>query len=407
MPVFEYTALTSEGRRTTGIVDAQSLAGAHQRLRQKGQYPVALKEISAQTATGGDRWLRWVPKLGGYDHPVGLLSRQLAALLQAGFQLVPAIDLILPHIRKRPMQRAMARVKDALVQGASFWQALEAQPAVFSSYYVHMVRSGEQAGTLATVLDQLADGIEKRQALQGRIQAALIYPAVMVTFGALVLVFLIAYVVPNIADVFEQWDAPLPLATRILLAGGNWMQAYGAWLAAVLVGFALIWMWVRQTRAVRERMARLMLRLPGISGLIRKMESARFCATLASLLKNGVPMLAAIPIAMHVIFNIVLRKQVQQVAEQVASGESLAGAMAHETRFPQMAVQMMQVGEQSGHLEQMLEKISELYQREVETSLSAATALLEPALIVGLGCVVLFVVLAVCLPIFDMNQLAL
>jgi len=409
MPVFEYSALDRRGKSTTGVIDADSPTGARQKLRNKDIFPVNIKEIREIAVKPGRQHLAFLTNLFSRVSPaeLAMLTRQLATLLGAGFPLVGALDTLIPQISKRGLKKTLAQIKTAVVEGSSLAAALSQFSGIFSSLYINMVRAGESSGTLEIVLERLADTMEKQQALKSRITAAMAYPVLMAILGSAILVGLMMFIVPNITALFTDMGKELPLPTRILITISNGMRSYW-WLGAIgIIGFVVFIYRMRRTPKGHYLMDRTLLALPGIRSLIQKIAVARFAQTLASLLENSVPMLSALEIVKNIAGNQVFSNTIEEAAIDVGRGQGLGVSLAEGQGFPLLATQMIEVGEQSGELENMLNKIADVYEREVETKIMALTALLEPIMILVMGVAVLFIVLSICLPIFKMNQLVL
>jgi general secretion pathway protein F len=406
MPVFEYTALDAKGKSTSGIIDADGIQAARQKLRSAGKFPVSIRETHEKQAQKsrvrfnfGDWFSRVKP-----SH-VAITTRQLATLIGAGFPLVSALDALLPQTPSFALKRTLARVKDLVVEGNSFAHALSQFPGIFPPIYMNMVRAGESSGTLEIVLERLAEITEKQQALANRIKASLAYPVFMLFFGALVLFILLTYIVPTITGIFADMKQVLPTPTRVLIALSNFLKDYW-WL--ILAGVAAGGMAFRQflrTPMGRRWFDTMLLKLPGFGSLARKLAVARFSRTLGSLLENGVTMLVALDIVRNIVGNVLLADTVSHAAIEVSKGKSLWLALSEERVFPMLSIQMIQVGEQSGELEKMLYKIADVFENEVETTILRLTSYLEPVMILVMGCAVGFIVLSICLPIFEMNQL--
>jgi general secretion pathway protein F len=406
MPVFEFTALDAKGKTTSGIIDAEGLHAARQKLRSSGRFPVSIREAREVQVKKTRRGLgigTWLSRVKPSD--VAMITRQLATLIGAGFPLVSALDALLPQTDSHALKRTLARVKDFIVEGNSFAHALSLFPGIFPPIYVNMVRAGETSGTLEIVLERLADITEKQQALSNRIQASLAYPVFMLFFGAAVLFILLTYIVPTITSIFTDMKQVLPTPTRALIALSAFFKAYW-WAVLALVGAAVAaGRQFRKTPRGRRWSDSGMLRLPVFGNLVRKLAVARFSRTLGSLLENGVTMLVALDIVKNIVGNVVIADTVSAAAEEVGKGKSLWLSLSEGRVFPMLAVQMVQVGEQSGELEKMLYKVADVFENEVETAILRLTSYLEPIMILVMGCAVGFIVLSICLPIFEMNQL--
>jgi general secretion pathway protein F len=408
MPVFEYTALDRRGKKVSGVMDAESLTGVRSRLRNSGIYPVTLKEV-AQTIAEPSARSGFLHRLAGKrikPVEISLVTRQLATLLGAGFPLVQALDALIPQTPSAGLQKKLTQIKDAVVGGSSFADALVQVGDTFPPIYVNMVRSGEASGTLEIVLERLADVTEKQQAVRARIRNAMTYPILMLVIGAAVLIFLLTYIVPTISGIFTEVKQVLPLPTRLLLGFSAWMRTFWWTLPIGLAGVFQIWRTIRRSAAGRLATDRTILGIPLVGALVQRLNVARVMRTFGSLLENGVPMLAALEIVRNIAGNTIIAEALTTATRDVGQGKSLSKALAATPRaFPPLAIQMIDVGEQSGKLEPMLGKIADMYDREVESAISALTALLEPIMILLMGTAVAFVVLAICLPIFEMNQL--
>jgi len=406
MPVYEYTALDARGKTTSGIIDADGSAAARQKLRSSGIYPVSIKETQEVAEKKTPRVLDLSKHFSRVKPAeIAIMTRQLATLISAGFPLVSAIDALLPQTKSRGFQRILAKIKDSIVEGNSFAQSLSQYPGTFSPLFINMVRAGETSGTLEIVLERLAEITEKQQDLKNRIQTALAYPIFMCFIGALVLFVLLTYIVPSITSIFTEMNQVLPAPTRFLIFLSGFFKSYW-WLimiALAAAGFAVHR--AKKTDKGRYWFDRVILRSPGFGILANKLAVARFSRTLGSLLENGVSMLVALEIVKNIAGNVLISDKIESAATEVSKGQALWAALAEGSVFPSLSIQMIQVGEQSGELEAMLNKIAEIFEKEVETSIMRLTSYLEPVMILVMGSVVGFIVLSICLPIFEMNQL--
>ena len=408
MPVFEYHALNQSGQKQTGIIDADSVLAARSKLRQQHVFPVSICEIATESVSAkghhSPTFSLSFTRIGKGE--IALTTRQLATLISAGFPLVTALSTLIPQADSKGMQRMLSGIKSTVEEGNSFSEALSHYPAVFSPVYINMITAGESSGTLDLVLERLADMTERQEEMRKRIQAALAYPLFMCIIGTAILFFLIIYIVPGVIDIFTDMHQMLPLPTRLLISLSDFFQSF--WWAVLLVP-ALFWTplhLIRKTSRGRLATDRLLLRLPQAGTLIKKSASAKFSRILSALLTNGVPMLTALQIAQSTSSNHAIQKKIAASADAVEQGDSLGNALEGSMEIPSLAVQMIKVGEESGQLEKMLEKSAGLFEKETESTITALTSLLEPAIILIMGVVVGFIVLSICLPIFEMNQLA-
>ncbi len=407
MPVYEYIALDSGGRRQKGIVDAGSIAAARQKLRETEVFPVEIAEAA-------DRKRKETAARGGGIHlfrKVGLqelavMTRQLATLIGAGLPLVPSLAALVAQIRHPVLKTTLARIKDEVNEGNSLTQSMSHFPEVFPPFYINMVRAGEASGTIDLVLDRLAEFNESQQALRTKIRSALAYPLFMFFIGSGVLFFLISFVVPNITNIFKEMHQTLPGITVFLLIVSGFFKTFW-WIILLILAasFASLRYAIRKTEEGRRRWDRFKITAPLIGPLNRKIAVARFSRTLGTLLQSSVPLLAALEIAKNVVNNVIVAEQIRLAAKDVEEGQSLSAPLARNDFFPPIAVEMITVGEQSGNMEAMLIRIADAYEKEVEANVLLVTSLLEPAMILVMGVVVGFIVISVLLPIFEMNQL--
>jgi general secretion pathway protein F len=406
MPVFEYTALDDRGKSTSGIIDAEGAQVARQKLRTSGIFPVSIKETQEAEPKKEPGTFSLTSRLSRVKPvEVAMMTRQLATLISAGFPLVSALDALVPQTRSHGFKKTLAQIKNLIVEGNSFARALSNYPAQFSPLYVNMVRAGETSGTLEIVLERLADITEKQQALKNRIQTALAYPIFMLIIGTAVLFILLIYIVPSITSIFTEMNQVLPTPTRILIFLSDFFKSYWWSIFIIIAAVAVFFNRAKRTTKGRYWIDKTMLILPGIGILVKKLAVARFARTLGSLLENGVSMLIALDIVKNIAGNKLISDSVETAAIEVGKGQGLGVALSGSGIFPQLSIQMIQVGEQSGQLETMLAKISDVFENEVEITVLRLTSYLEPVMILVMGSIVGFIVLSICLPIFEMNQL--
>ena len=406
MPVYEYTALDARGKTLSGILDAESSSAARQKLRTAGNYPVSISETNKTLEKkSGGRSFSFLPSLSRVSPAeIAMTTKQLATLAGAGFPLVSAIDVIVGQTKTQGFKKIMAQVKDSIVEGSSFAAALSPFPSVFSPIYINMVAAGESSGTLEIVLDRLADITEKQQALKSRITTAMIYPLLMTVVGSVVLFILMAYIVPRIAVIFDEIDKALPAMTQFLIKASNLMQSYWWLILIFFIMTAIVFKHVKKTPKGRHLLDKAILTMPLFGSLASRLAVARFSRTLGSLLENGVSMLAALDIVRNIVGNSLIADAVADAAKEVGKGQGLGKALSETDLFPNLAIQMILVGEQSGELENMLGKIADVYEAEAESTIMRLTSLLEPLMILFMACVVGFIVISIILPIVEMNQ---
>lgn len=408
MPVFEYTALDRSGKSSNGIIDADSPVAARQKLRGSGMFPVEVKEsASASAPTGLSSGPVSVSGLFKRVKPgeVSVMTRQLSILLAAGVPLVGALDALLSQIVNPLLKKNLAQIKESVNEGNSLAFAISQHPKLFSNIYVNMVRAGEASGSLDVVLARLAEYGERQETLRGRFKAALAYPVFMCLIGSLVLFFLITFIVPNITQVFSEMHHTLPLPTVALICLSSFLKSF--WWAVVLAGVGAVIAVKQLIKTSRGRYVRdkIKLKIPVLGNVNQKIALARFARTLGTLLESGVPLLTALDIVRNIVNNILIAEDIDNATEEIESGKSLAMPLRRSQWFPPIAVQMISVGEQSGELEAMLQKIADTYEKDVESQIMAMTSLLEPVMILTMGLVVGFIVISILLPIFEMNQM--
>ncbi len=406
MPVFEYTAIDAGGKSRRGIIDADSPRVARQKLRANGIYPTHLEESQAPDI--GQRPSRWQFQFSFQRvRRAELVSttRQLATLLVAGLPLVAALSGVLEQVRRTILRRVLSQVRERVNEGMSLAEAMNEHPAVFPSLYAAMIHAGETSGTLELVMERLADFGEQQLALQRKIRSTLAYPTLMLIVGLGVVFFLMTYVIPRVTQIFVDMKQALPLPTTILIRVSTLFQKY--WFVMLLVG-VLCWLSGRyycRTQKGKRHYHSLLLRLPIVGGLVQKVAISRITRTLGTLLKNGVPLLSALEIVRNVVDNVILGEALDEARQEISEGASIATPLARGGVFPSTVIQMISVGEQSGNLEEMLFKVAEISESEVESRVAMLTSLMEPVMILALGALVGFVVLAVLLPIFEMSHL--
>lgn len=406
MPVFSYTALTSTGKSVSGFLDAESSAAAGKRLRRSDLYPTRIEAIEATTVSGSSAGgFERIPKRRIGLDALAAMTRQLAALVSANIPLVQALGTLIPHLSGTALQHRLTQVKSDMLEGKSFSAALTRHPRAFPPVYVNMVRAGETSGTLDLVLNRLADILQKQRNLRNRIWTATVYPLFLTVTGLAILVFLVAVVVPGMVQIFADMKQTLPLPTRILIRTGDIVSKWGWLMGLAAVAGLAAFRRALKNEALRKVLDRWVIRLPLIGGLQIQLLTARIARTLSSLLSSGVPMLTAIDIVGSVTGNHTFCDAVKTVGTKLEQGRPLAASLEESGIFPHLSIQMIRVGEQTGELEQMLENVADFFDGESEARIARLVSIMEPCLILAMGLVVGFVVLSVCLPIFDMNRL--
>lgn len=403
MSVFDYKALNSQGDQVTGIIDADTTADARAKLRKRGIFPTEVVESDEKVDLRSDQAIsRLFHRIKAGD--VAVFTRQMATLLGSGLQLVQSLNALIDQLEKSPLKRVIIKVRDDVNAGKSFGDALRRFPRVFTPLYINMIQAGEAAGALDVVLERLADLTEKSVKMRNHIRSVMVYPILVACIGVAVIVFLLVKVVPTITSIFAETQQALPLPTVILLNISDFLRGY--WWAIIFIvgGLYLLFTFWRKGLRGRQVIDRLKLRLPLFGPLIRKVAVVRFSRTLATLLSSGAPLIGSLGIVKNIVNNTSIAQSIEEAIEAIRAGQSVAGPFRKSRVFPPIVVHMISIGETSGALEPMLEKIAQSYEDEVETTVSAMTSLLEPIMIVTMGIVVGYIVLSILLPIFQMSQ---
>ncbi|QSQ18621.1 type II secretion system inner membrane protein GspF [Pyxidicoccus parkwayensis] len=415
MPVFEYRGLNAAGKQVKGLLEADSPKTLRTKLRTDG---IFLTDVLAQAegsrsavARGAnaslvarDIDLRKLGRGRVNTDDVAIFTRQLSTLLGAGVTLVESLSALVDQVEKERFKRALSDIKQRVNEGSSLADAMGAHPKIFPSIYVNMVRAGEASGALDAVLTRLADFTENQARLQQKILSTMLYPAIMMVVGGGILVALMVFVVPKVTKIFETMKATLPLNTRILIASSNFFQNW--WFIVlplmVLGGF----MFVRWTKSPKgkPKWDRFTLKAPVVGNLVRLLAISRFARTLSTLLKSGVPLLAAMDIVKAVMTNNVLAEVVEKARDSIREGESISNPLKRSGEFPPLVYHMVAIGERSGQLEEMLTNVADNYETQVNVRITALTSLLEPMLIVVMGAVIAFVALSILMPILQVNS---
>jgi general secretion pathway protein F len=402
--VYEYRALNAAGRTIKGIVDADSSRAARLKLRRNGIYLVELHEEAEAHSEKRDldvfRLLRRI-KL----QETAVMVRQLSTLLSAGLPLVESFTAVIEQVPNPSLKKIATQVRERVNEGSSLADAFAQHPRVFSALFVNMTRAGERSGTLEIVLERLADFTEKQVAFRHKIAAAMVYPILMTFVGIGVLGFLLGYVIPTVTQIFEDLKQTLPLPTLLLMTASDALRRFW-WVG--LVGVALILLAVDRygrTEAGRLVLDRFKLKAPIFGQLTLKIAIARFSRTLAILLNSGVPVLTSLDIVKNVVNNQVLQHVIAEARDNIREGQDIAPPLRRSQLFPPLVTHMIAVGEKSGKLEDMLLRVADTFEAEVETSVQGLTALIEPLMILVMGSVVGFIALSILLPIFQINQI--
>jgi type IV pilus assembly protein PilC len=408
MPIFSYQATDKKGQEVTGMVEADSLALAINQVRSLGYFPTKVKEDAGKLA----RRQRSKGKgmsitIGGIirQKEITLVTRQLATLIDAGLPLLRSLSILYDQQKPGKLKNVLDELVNDVQSGTTFSEALAKHPKAFDKLYVNMVRAGEVGGMLEVVLNRLADFAERREALARKVKSAMVYPVMVILVASGIVTFLLIKVVPTFAEIFSDLGGALPAPTQFLVNASEALQkSYLTILGYIIggiIGLKLIFK-VELVRAIKDR---VVLKLPLFGALTRKIGVARFARTLGTLITSGVPILQSLSIVKETIANRVIANAVGEVHDSIREGETIAGPLEESGAFPPMAVNMIDVGEETGNLDSMLLKVADIYDAEVEAAIEGMLQMLEPALMVGLGGVVGFIVIAMYLPIFTIGDL--
>lgn len=409
MPVYQYRGYKADGASATGIVDAESPKVARLKLRKDGVFPTEMAEqegakaIVARSGSGPVAGVGRSPALSVND--VALMTRQMATLLVAGLPLVDALGVLMDQTEKKSVKGLLADIREAIRGGASYSAVLERYPRDFSPIYVHMVRAGESSGALDQILYRLAEFLDKQLALKNKVTNAILYPAIMLVVGTLVLFFLVTFVVPKITAVFAHSKQALPWPTLVLMEVSHFCSDY--WMVLLAMALAGTWGTRRfmRTETGHVMADRWLLKLPLIGQVARMVSISRLASTLATMLSSGVQLLDALDVSKRVMNNRILEQAVEEARQNIREGETIAEPLKRSGEFPPLVTHMIAVGEKSGEMEEMLRRIGQIYDGEVDRVITRFTSLLEPVMIVVMGVIVLFIVVAILLPIFEMGQM--
>lgn len=398
MPTFRYKAYNSVGRTIAGDIDAAGLKDAVQQLKNIGLYPAKIDEAENDAPA----WLFF--RKGLSPQSLALTTRQLATLVASGTPLMEALGVLIENTENPGIKKAFARVKESVAEGSSFTRALEASPDVFSPFYRGLAAAGEASGTLDKALPRLADYLETRARVMREVKAALTYPVLMTFVGALVLGFLFVFVIPKITRIFEETSTTLPLITVILLKATGFARAAWPYALALIAALAVpISRFARAPKWIEFR-KRSMFKVPWFGKLARDFYITGFTSTLGSLLSSGIQMLKALEITKDALSHPVYNEIIDSAIRDCTAGGSLSSSLKKSPHVPAIVAHMASVGEKGGNLDEMLLRASNAYESEFDAGVKKALHLMEPVLILTMGVVVGFIVLAILLPIFELNQ---
>ncbi|MFB6346135.1 MAG: type II secretion system inner membrane protein GspF [bacterium] len=398
MPTYQYTAMDEGGQEVTGTLEAPNEDAVISQLKDQGYRPVDIKEKTESI-------LSQIPLLGSSPadpEEIAVFTRQMATLLDAGLPLLRAVNVLEDQVENEEFKAILQKISQDIQGGSSFSEALAAHPGVFDDLYVNMVKAGEAGGVLDEVLDRLAEFAEKRQELKAKIKSATMYPAIMGIIAILVVVFLLVFVLPTFTSLFREMDVDLPLPTQIVIGISNFIQGFW-WLVLIgLAGLYMAYLWWYETDNGELFIDRMKLNIPVFGPLFKKVQVARFARTLATLINSGVPILEAIDIVQDTIGNRVISDTMDEVHDSISEGETISEPLHESGVFPPMVTHMISVGEETGNLDEMLNRVADTYEVQVDEMVDGLSSMLEPILITFMGVTIGVIVMAMFLPMFQL-----
>ena len=400
---FRYKAATPDGSVSDGVLTGESREHIVGQLRALNQIPIRIDEAKPEKQARTFKLRSARSKIT--EQQVADVTRELGTLMRAGMPLDRALGILATLAANDPMGEVLSDLRESVKQGRSLAAAIEAHPRVFSHFYANLLRAGESGGALETVLERLADHLDKNIEIKNEIKSALVYPVVLIGVAVISIFILLGYVVPQFNEMFENVGQALPLSTRITIGTGEFLRDWG-WLLAVSTVLGVMVL-QRQLRNPKQayRWHQRMLSTPIVGELVLKIEVARFARTLATLLQNGITLLKALTIVGNTMSNRVLATGLERVVGGLREGQSLADPLAEATQFPAFAVHMIKVGEESGNLPEILLQVANTYDRDTQVTLKRALALLEPVLILVLGAIIAAVIISILVAILGINEL--
>lgn len=402
MGAFEYVALDKAGKESKGLLEGDTAKHVRQILRDRAMYPVKVTEVAKKESRSQQSFSL---KRGMSAGELALITRQLATLSQAGLPLEEALLAVGQQNEEPRTQSILLGVRSRVMEGHTLADGLADFPQAFPELYRATVAAGEQSGHLDMVLERLADFTESRQMLQQQVKNALIYPIALVVTAVAIISFMLAYVVPKVVYIFENYDQQLPLLTRVMIASSDFIRDY--WMALIVFIVAAIF-GVRQLLkkdGPKRRYHAMLLRIPVVKKLTRGINTARFTQTLSILAGSGVPILESLRIASQVVVNVPMREAVEEASLRIREGAMISKSLAASKLFPPMTTHLISSGEASGRLEEMLTRAAVNQEREVDGLIATLLGIMQPLLVIVMAAIVLLIVLAILLPIFEINNL--
>jgi general secretion pathway protein F len=406
MPIFEYRGLDRGGKNIRGSVDAENVRAARMKLKKDGFYVVDIKDKTKSQKKIKDKKAGSKQGKSVSVEDLSTMTRQLATLIKANVPLVDSLAAVSEQVENPTLSEAVADIKNMVNEGLPFHRGLGKYPRIFNNIYIYMVEAGEMSGTLDVILLRLAEFTEAQNELNAKIRSAAMYPMIMLVFTLGMLGLLFVAVIPKIVSVFDSYEMKLPWYTEMVIGFSGFLVNYWMIILAALVSAYFSFKAWKVSPNGRPQWDAIVLRLPVVGALARMIAVSRFTRTLSTLLVGGVPMLNAMDIVRNVVDNAVIAKAIDDARANISEGESVAGPLKKSGQFPPIVIHMISIGEKTGELENMLTQVSNSYDFQVKTQVQGITSLMEPVMIVVMGCVIAIIVVSIMIPIFDMTSVA-
>ncbi|MGV3723402.1 MAG: type II secretion system F family protein [Actinomycetota bacterium] len=413
MAEFSYTALDAQGREVTGSLQAEDRGAALARLKTMNMYPMALQAGGAAVVSGKGAAAvasaapasasSWALFRGVSLSDLALFTRQLASLFNAGLNVVRCLDTLIEHSEGVVLTQTLREIRAAVQGGSALWEAMAEHPRIFSELYVSLVQAGEASGQLGNVLERLAASLEVQQEQSSKVRSALAYPTLLVFAGFSAVLFILIFLVPRFAKIFNSLNRELPAPTKALLAIQHFVATQGWWVALSVAAIVFAVKTWEKTESGGLLIDNLRMRMPLLGPIVRKEAVSRFCRTMATLVEGGVPILTSFEVAERAVGNRVLRRAVEQVKAAVREGEPLAEPLRRSGVFPSLVTNMVAVGEETGSLDTMLARVADAYDSEVSNRLRQLISLVEPSVILLMGAVIGAIVLSMMIPVLELS----
>lgn len=402
-PIFDYKAINRQGSNTKGTVEAETAKSARIKLKKTGLMVTQIAEKTTAKSGGGSGFSIGGGKVKVQD--IALMTRQLASLIKANIPLVEALTALVEQTDNEKLKVVLDEVKQDVNEGVGLSKAMSKHPRVFDNIYINMIDAGESSGTLGLVMLKLADLKEGQMRLKRKVTSAMTYPTLMLTVSLLIVIGLFGFVIPKMTKIFESMKKPMPAFTKFLLGISEFLTQHWFIIAvSIVIAFVLFRRYIK-TEKGHEKWDRFKLTAPIIGTLVRMIEITRFTSTMATLLATGVPILTCMNISRNLVENLWIKRAIENARANVTEGQSIADPLKRSGEFPPLVIHMIAIGEKTGELPEMLENVASGYEEQVGAKIDGMTSLLEPAMIIFMGAIVVTVVIAVFVPLMDMSNI--